>query len=726
MDPQLDPRTCDSEPIHTPGAVQPHGVLLVLSRETLRVEQAGGACGAFFGVPAEAMLSRLVGEIIDGASSLALHDCGGQPTYAGAVRTSDGKALDAVGHIAGEKLVLELELAPKRRRPAAEMAAIVESVGAAFLAANSIFDVCETAAVRFRKITGFDRVMIYRFLPDETGSVIAEDKIDELAPFLNHRYPASDLPRQARELYLRNAIRVIPDVSYIPSALAAKDSQEPPLDMSDCHLRSVSPIHLQYLKNMGVGASSSISIVRDGRLWGLVACHHRSAKYLVFDERILCRLLAGTLSHRIASLEDAEAYQARLRARAAEDSLLSMFAREPAIEDALNSQLVGLLCVVPAHGIAVRRGGRVALAGRCPGEADVLAVADWLLSRQVQVPFATDSLSREYTPASTFQDAGSGLLAVTVSRDEPYQLLWFRAEQIEVINWAGNPHKSLSPGDKPGSLTPRRSFELWQETVRGRSEPWSPADAEAPERIARRLAEIQRSQIINRLNEALRTALEERGKLIAQKDHLLLEGDHRIKNSLQIVGSALNMQLLETSDPIVRRQLEEALGRVNAVVAVHRRLHRSDQPQAVDLDIYANELLADIANSLPQGWRRELRCHTSPVQASAEVAMSIGLVLTELVLNAVKYAYDGAPGPIEVEVQKRGELLHLAVRDQGKGKPAGSPGGSGFGSKLISGLVESLEGNIERAGASPGLRVTVTVPIPAPPRARGDNGDNSA
>jgi chemotaxis family two-component system sensor kinase Cph1 len=215
MEQQLDLTACENEPIQIPGAVQPHGTLLVLSREVLRIEQAGGACTAFLGVPAEAMLCRPVTEVIDDASSLALRDCDKQPTYVGVVRTSEGEELDAVAHIVGEKFVLELELAPKRRRPAAEMARIVESVGAAFLAAKSISDVCDTAAVRFREITGFDRVMIYRFLPDGTGSVVAEDKIDELAPFLNQRYPASDIPRQARELYLRNVIRVCPSSEFL-------------------------------------------------------------------------------------------------------------------------------------------------------------------------------------------------------------------------------------------------------------------------------------------------------------------------------------------------------------------------------------------------------------------------------------------------------------------------------------------------------------------------------
>ncbi|HEX2561079.1 GAF domain-containing protein, partial [Phenylobacterium sp.] len=490
---------CDREPIHIPGAVQPHGALVVLDRSALRIEQAGGGCGELLGAAPEALLGRLLMEAIPGAGGLSLDETFSVATYAGAVPGSSGGELDCVAHLVGEKLVLEFEPAPARRRSAAEMARTVETIGAAFGAARTLSQLAETAAARFREITGFDRVMFYRFLPDETGSVIAEAKTDALAPFLNHRYPASDIPKQARQLYLRNVIRVIPDVGYAPSPLLAQDLGDPPLDMSDCHLRSVSPIHIQYLKNMGVAASASLSIIRDGQLWGLAAFHHREPKGLTFDDRTLCRLLAASLSHQVASLEDAELYRDRLRTRAAEDALFSLLARGASVDEGLESHVPDLMEVVRAHGAAVRQGDKVTTAGLCPDPDKLLALADWLLTRREPAVFATDSLSRIFPAASVYAERASGLLAVSVSTSEKRQLLWFRAEQVEEINWAGNPHKPADPASDSGALTPRKSFDLWRETVRGRAQPWSSVEAEAAARIARSVAELQRTQSIGRL-----------------------------------------------------------------------------------------------------------------------------------------------------------------------------------------------------------------------------------
>jgi two-component system, chemotaxis family, sensor kinase Cph1 len=711
MRPELDLSNCDREPIHIPGSVQPHGLLLAVARDTLQVRQCAGAAQSFLGLSCGELIGRTLSDIVDGASGLALHKCEPQPVYLGALRTPAGEA-DVVGHLVGERLLLELEHAPQPRKSASEMAQIVESGTGAFTSAKSIPELCSLAASLSRSITGFDRVMIYRFLPDETGTVLAEDRHPELAPFLHHRYPASDIPRQARELYLRNVIRVIPQVDYAPSPLHGADPADPPLDMSNCHLRSVSPIHVQYLKNMEVGASASVSLVREGRLWGLVACHHRTARHLSFEDRMICRLLAAALSQQIAALEDASFYKARIRSRAAEDGLLSVLARGPDVEEALESHLQDLLAVVRADGVAVRRGQSVVAAGRHPTDnGDLLALADWLLSRPEGVCYASDSLSRELPSASAYADLASGLLSATVSSAEPHQLLWFRAEQVEVINWAGNPHKPAEPGAKPGTLTPRHSFEVWRETVRGRSEPWTGIEIEAASRLARSINDLKRNQTLEHLNETLRKALADRDSLLTQRNYLILEGNHRIQNSLQIVSGMLTMQLKETRDPVVRMQLEEALNRVNAVALVHRRLYRSDQPQTVDLDSYITELMAEIGKSLGPDWSRELRLHTTPMAVPTEMAMSVGLVITELVLNAVKYAYGGAAGAIEVELQGRNEQLQVTVRDWGTGNPSSTPTGGGFGLKLISGLVARLRGTIERAALSPGLKVTVAVPL---------------
>ena len=711
---EFDLTACDREPIHIPGSVQPHGVLLVLGRNDLRIEQAGGACEGFLGKSAPALIGTTFSSEADASTrALSLEECSAQPAYVGGMLAAGGRGLDVVGHVVGGKLVLEFEEAPVRRLWGSELARTIERVGALFVRAETMEQLCQTAAVEFRALTGFDRVMIYRFLPDDTGSVVAEDKVAEISSFLNHRYPASDIPRQARELYVRNVIRVIPDIGYKPSLLVAEDRQKPPLDMSNCHLRSVSPVHIQYLRNMGVAASASISILAEGRLWGLVACHHRSPKRLSFDDRTLCSVLAASLSQQVAHLEQAELYRARLRLRACEDELLTALGRSPSVEDALRERTADLLQTIPAHGAAVRREKRLWTAGRCPEEAQTLALADWLLARCRDGAYSSAALAQEYAAASAFAQIASGVLAVTISDAEPYQLLWFRAEQMEVIEWAGNPHKPMET-DATGALTPRRSFERWRETVRGRSEAWSLAEVESAERIGQAVAELQRNQSINKLNETLEKALSERDRLLVQKDHLLHEGDHRIQNSLQILSSMLALQLPEIADPVVRMQLQQALSRVHAVSAVHRRLHRTDQPHVINVEAYLTELLTDLGNSLGPEWSRELRVNTPSFTVPTEMAMSVGLIVTELVLNAAKYAYGGRPGPVDVDVEGKPGRLHVRVRDHGPATER--PQDTGFGFKLMRSLVDRLQGELRRTDAAPGFSVTVDVPLRLPTR----------
>ena len=709
----FDLTACDREPIHIPGAVQPHGVLLVVGRD-LRIEQAGGACQDFFGRSARSLIgTTFSSEAGAGGQPLSLDECSEQPAYIGEIRAAGGRDLDVVGHVVGGNLVLEFEEAPVRRQWGSELARTVERVGALFARAETMEGLCQTAAVQFRALSGFDRVMIYRFLPDGTGGVVAEDRVAEVSSFLNHRYPASDIPRQARELYVRNVIRVIPDVGYKPSPLVAEDHQKPPLDMSNCHLRSVAPVHLQYLRNMGVTASASISILAEGRLWGLVACHHRSPKRLSFDDRTLCSVLAASLLQQVAHLEQAELYRARLRLRACEDQLLTALGRYSFVEDALQAHTADLLQTIPAHGAAVRRENRLWTAGRCPDEADTLDLADWLIARCPEGAYSSAALAQDYAAASEFPQIASGVLAVTVSDAEPCQLLWFRAEQIQVIEWAGNPHKPME-ADATGTLTPRRSFERWRETVRGRSETWSLAEVESAERIGQAVAELNRNQSINKLNETLEKALSERDSLIEQKDQLLHEGDHRIQNSLQILSSMLALQLPEIADPLVRMQLQQAQSRVHAVSAVHRRLHRTDQPHVINVEAYLTELLTDLGNSLGPEWSRELRVNTPSFTVPTEMAMSVGLIVTELVLNAAKYAYGGRPGPLEVDVVGGEERFHVRVRDHGPATER--PQDTGFGFKLMRSLVDRLQGELRRTDAAPGFSVTVDIPLRLPTR----------
>lgn len=708
----MDLTNCDREPIHVPGAVQPHGALLAADAVSGMISHAAGACEVFFGAIPDKLVSAPLGALLGGGELMVGADSAA-PDYAGAIAARDGGELDVIGHYSGRRLVVEFERARLPRRSTAEVARIIENGTRTLLANRSLDGTCAAAARLFRAITGFDRVMIYRFLADETGEVVAEDKSDDLPTFLRHRYPASDIPRQARALYVRNVIRVIPDVFYKPAPLIGVGEDAEPLDMSDCVLRSVSPIHIQYLQNMGVAASASVSILRDGALWGLIACHHTSPKAIAWDDRTICRLLAASLSQHIASLEDGEHYQQRLRVQAELDALFAHSIRTGR-EQGLEDLVCDLMQLIPSTGVAIRRGERLITGGRCPDETRLRQLSDWLQERTRTRAFATDALSRIYPAGSVLPDVASGVLAVAVPGSELQQIVWLRAEQVEVINWAGNPHK---PAELEAHLlTPRKSFELWRETVREQSEPWSAVEIEAAERVGRTIAEHERLRTLNRLNEVLRTALEQRDRTLAQTQDLLAEGDHRIKNNLQILGSMLAVQLRQTRDEQVRGQLEEALGRVNAVALVHQRLHKSNHSDTLDLEPYLRELISDLTQSLGAGWREQLRFKLESVAVSAQAAQSLGLVLTELILNAAKYAYSGASGPLEVQLKARSATIELMVRDWGQGSSEPAKSG-GFGSRIMAALVQDLDGTLQRTLAMPGLCVSVTIPrqSPAPP-----------
>lgn len=413
----MDLTNCDREPIHVPGAVQPHGALLAADAVSGMISHAAGACEVFFGAIPDKLVSAPLGALLGGGELMVGADSAA-PDYAGAIAARDGGELDVIGHYSGRRLVVEFERARLPRRSTAEVARIIENGTRTLLANRSLDGTCAAAARLFRAITGFDRVMIYRFLADETGEVVAEDKSDDLPTFLRHRYPASDIPRQARALYVRNVIRVIPDVFYKPAPLIGVGEDAEPLDMSDCVLRSVSPIHIQYLQNMGVAASASVSILRDGALWGLIACHHTSPKAIAWDDRTICRLLAASLSQHIASLEDGEHYQQRLRVQAELDALFAHSIRTGR-EQGLEDLVCDLMQLIPSTGVAIRRGERLITGGRCPDETRLRQLSDWLQERTRTRAFATDALSRIYPAGSVLPDVASGVLAVAVPGSGP-------------------------------------------------------------------------------------------------------------------------------------------------------------------------------------------------------------------------------------------------------------------------------------------------------------------
>lgn len=707
----IDLTACDAEPIHIPGSIQPYGMLLVVDRDTLAVLHVAGDVEGRLGV--SAWQGRSVGDLITDALAekvARLADSSAAVTaHIGQFETLRGERLDVSAHPTPDGILVEIEPASESAAAASAILGAMEAAGAAFERASGLKSLCDRAATEFRQLTGFERVMIYQFLDDEAGVVLAEDRDPALPSFLNHHFPGSDIPRQARALYLRNLVRVIPDSRYRPAPLRPPRPADDPLDMSDCNLRSVSPIHLQYLRNMDVAASASISIVKDSVLWGLIACHNSTPRRLTFDQRVSARVLAGGLARQIKAKEEAEAYRERLRLRGFEDDLIGGLTPDQPVEAILLDRMAELQKTVGADGVAVLRQGEIHRHGACPDPADIRALADWLRRRTLTQPFASDSLRTAHPRAESYAAEASGVLAVSVSPDEGFMILWFRAESAQVIEWAGNPHKAVLPGPD-GQLTPRASFEAWRESVSGEARPWSTAEIEAAGRLKSWLMDARSTRRLRDLNLHLTETLSDRENLLQQKDYLLREVNHRVQNSLQLVTSFLAMQARASESEDLRGHLDEAQRRISAVALVHRRLYRADQVEAVDLARYVEELWGDMRQSMGEDWAAQVSLDLAPLLVSTDRAVLLGLILTELVINAHKYAYDGRPGPVEIALEQHRSDLRLIVADRGKGRRQPR---QGFGSRMMAAMVSQLAGRIDYGDNHPGLRAIVTAPINA-------------
>jgi light-regulated signal transduction histidine kinase (bacteriophytochrome) len=465
---------------------------------------------------------------------------------------------------------------------------------------------------------------------------------------------------------------------------------------------------MQYLRNMGVGASASVSVVKDGLLWGLIACHHREPKLMPYDIRAAARTLAGGLARQIRAKEEAESYRERLRLRGLEDEVTSRFARAGGLDANLGEGVADLRRMLDADGVAAVRGGALYTDGVCPPEAEVRALAAWVQVRRAD-PVATDRLSEHYAAAEDFQRDASGLLGLVVAGEEPFIILWFRAEAPQVVEWAGNPHKAVSLG--PGEvLTPRSSFEAWRERVHGRSRRWTLAEVDAAVRLRDTLLEARAHRRQLELNAQLTQVITEKDGLLQQKEMLVKEVNHRIQNSLQLVSSFLALQSRSLGDPKLHEAFEEARRRLQAVALVHRRLYRADQIEVVDLGRYLEELVGDMNASMGAEWAGKISVHASPVLTPTDRAVTLGLVVTELVINANKYAYGGQPGPIEVTLEEHRASLRVIVADHGKGKHGLA---EGFGSRMMAAMVRQLSGQLTFGDNKPGLRAILTCPVAA-------------
>ncbi len=489
---EADLSNCEREQIHLAASTQPHGALLVLREPSFVVVQASANAGEFLGLTGEAVGHSLdeIGEEL----ALSVRPLLGEPLdeVPVAVRCRLGRpAADFDGLVhrpPGGGLVIELE----RAGPVVDLSRHVDGAFQAILVATSQRALCDEAARLFRDLTGYDRVMVYRFDDEGHGEVLSEQRRPELESFLGNRYPATDIPQIARRLYERNRVRVLVDIEYTPVPLVPRlppDSGRD-LDMSLCFLRSVSPIHVQYLRNMGVRGTLVVSLMVNGRLWGLIACHHYEPRFVHFEVRAVCELLAEAMATRIAALESFVEGQAELSVRRLEQRMIEAISRDGDWRTALFDSSQSLLQPLAATGAALLYDGQVLTVGEVPGTQQLRDIGAWLDSRPRAAVLSTASLGLDVPEFEALIPFASGLIATPVSRSPGEYLIWFRPERVRTVTWGGNPFKPMVIGDSPSELSPRRSFAQWHQLVEGTADPWSHADTTAARLIGETVTDV--------------------------------------------------------------------------------------------------------------------------------------------------------------------------------------------------------------------------------------------
>ncbi|MBO9715125.1 HWE histidine kinase domain-containing protein [Sphingomonas sp.] len=671
---EVDLTNCDREPIHELGAIQPFGFLLALSNDWL-VRRASANIADFFGTPAEELLGTHAEPLLgDGAIHLLrnrlamLRGPDAVERVFGVTIGPEQRRFDFAIHMQGEGIILEGE--PSTAEGSTDAASAIRAMMARLdetIDATAFF---REGARQIRALTGFDRVMVYRFDTDGSGSVVAEAARSGIGSFLGLRYPASDIPQQARRLYLRTPFRIIADVDADPvRIIPQRDEIGAPLDLSLSVLRSVSPIHIEYLRNMGVAASLSISIIVEGRLWGLFACHHYNGVQLPnFERRSIAELFGQMFALKLESRERKELSAYETRARASSDRMLAAIAGDSGLLE--NSEWLGqtLRETIPCDGIGIWIDGKVSFSGMTPpGEAlpSIVRRLNAMASGRI---FATDRIAETLPSASDYDDVAAGVLAIPISRSPRDYVLLFRQEKVRTVHWAGDPHKPARLGPNGPRLTPRQSFALWSQEVRGRSEPFNESEI--------RVAEMLRGSLIEVVLRLSDDAQEERRRASERQELLIAELNHRVRNILSLIRGLVRQSLDPEAD--ARGMIALLEGRIESLARAHDQITRDHWNPAPLSRLIETEAAAYLV-----GKSTRLNCSGPPVLLQPQAFSTLALVFHELMTNSAKYGALSDNGGVKIgwRIDDDGDLL-IEWREIG-GPAVQPPRRQGFGSTII-------------------------------------------
>jgi chemotaxis family two-component system sensor kinase Cph1 len=718
--PCLNLDNCADEPIHVPGTIQAHGAMLVFDQSALldawsanaaallHIDLRGGTTLQALGLPAAvvAMVEECISLAAGEAIPLVL------PAHIG------GRDVDCVAHAYLDKIIVEFELRDISIDAVGMFALKAHAALDRLKRQNSMHSLLQMAADQVREITGFDRVMGYRFGEDGSGDVIAESRIASLAPLLGMRYPASDIPAQARRLYILNTLRLIPDVhgKAVPM-LGQRDGAA--VDMSHCVLRSVSPIHLEYLRNMGVGASMSVSIIVDGCLWGMIACHHLQPRRVPYAIRMTADVIAQVLAASVQTLEARQRAATMERAIRVRSGLMqALMGGEDTLRE-VGLQAAAICAALDCPALIVTQSGRHLVHGDIDARtAGIIvrshpAAGDKLLER-LRIEDWPDS-------ARAHIQQWPGMLAMCFDPSTDGWVIAMRPEQVASIRWAGKPGKIVDVGPLGARLTPRGSFEEWQETVRGRARPWSPTHL----LIARQMQEeLHRASIARQAETDLA-----RSQLMAMLGHDLREPLNAIQMAavlLQNGGPAAPMGVrIQASSNRMSRLISQVLD----VSKIETGIGLGLQMRATDLAVVVGDVVDEARIGYPDVVYRLSGSACALVEGDGD---RLAQVVSNLLSNARSHGRRNAP--IDIVLSADAGHAKLSISNVADALPAAAVltlyapfkatslnnvrnrGGMGLGLYIAERIVSAHGGTITYAHADGRVIFTVALPLQAPPR----------
>ena len=702
----VDLTECEREPVHIPGAIQPFGCLVAFSLPTWSIAHVSANAAAVFGATSpETMIGAPMESIL---TPKLIHDL--RNTFQAAMISGFAERLTAVAigaagashdilvHASGTLAIAEFLPCDGAEAVRTDPTTLVKTIIDRLRRTTTFQGFLTSAARQIRAVTGFDRVMIYKFLEDDSGEVVAEALRAGLPPFLGLHYPASDIPPQARALFERQWLRMIPEVDYEPvPILPAVTTKGMPVDLSQSTLRSASPVHRQYLRNMGSVATMTVSILRGDRLWGLIACHHETPRRISSATSAAVELFAQVFSTQIEAKQqnDELAYLAHARER--HDRLIARMAPEETIFENLRLFDGSVRELIPADGIGIWTDGRFESCGVSPPADAVASIVRLLNTKPVDRVFCTNELKRHLPDAVTFADRVAGVLAIPFSREPKDFLLLFRREVLQTVTWGGNPDKAVSTDEAGHVLGPRASFAAWKQTVSGTSLPWTRGETDIAETLRVSLLDI----ILRRAN------LVDRERRVAQEGQLLLvaELNHRVKNILAVIRSLVGQSRHGAAS--LDTFAADLQNRLHAISIAHDQLtqaHWKAAPLAVLIEAEAQAWI-DVGDA-------RLALSGPSVMIEARAYQTLALVLHEMMTNAAKYgALSVKGGRLTVAWlldDERGLVLSWRESD---GPAVVPPTRRGFGSIVVEQSIPfELQGTARIEHAPDGVRATFTIP----------------